>query len=117
MSALFAYAAKLLREKSKSAVLQRAFIVLDDVVMNAVREVSQTYVDTIRKARADGVLTDEEKAKAKQDAMKRAKELLGASGMALLKAAFGIKGDEPARVDAMLGSRIEAEVRSSRPLA
>lgn len=117
LSALFAYGAKLLREKSKSALLQRAFIVLDDVAMTAVREVAQLYVDEVRKARADGFLSDDEKAAAKAKALAKAKELLGASGLALIKAAFGVKQDEPSRVDALLGARIESEVRSARPFA
>lgn len=77
-------------------------------VQDAVSEVYQTYVSELKKANADGKLTDQEKKSAKDMALAAAKANIGKKGMARLTRTLGF-GDS-SEADAWLGSKIEAAV-------
>lgn len=93
--------------KTKSDLLTRAATALRIAVVTAVKEVSQEYISGIKEGRADGKLTAEEKARAKQRALAKAKSYLGARGLALLVQGFRL---DPGGIDAFLGGHIEAAV-------
>lgn len=101
------YLANLIKAKVSNTYLQGALVRLDDAVFSAVRMVSQTYVDAIKDASADGTLTNEEKYAAKTKALDAAKSYLGAKGLALITQVLGLTG--PA-LDAYLGGKIETAV-------
>ena len=61
-------------------------------VKAACLEVAQTYTDEIRKASADGTLTDEEKAAAKALAMSKLRARLGWKGLLEVAKVLGIGG-------------------------
>lgn len=75
-----------------------------DEVYDAVGEVYQTFVSEIKKGRADGQLTDEEKAEAKAKAIAIAKSNIGAKGLARLGRILGVD------IDDWLGTKVEASV-------
>ena len=90
-------------------VAQRAYSELIDAVL----EVWQTYVSEIIKDRADGTLTDEEKAEAKQRALDIAKSNLGAKGLARLARALGFGSlvhTDTSQTLSWLGSKVETAV-------
>lgn len=74
-------------------------------VFDAAQEVHQTYIKQIKKGREDGVLTDEERAKAKRMAVETAKSNLGAKGVARLGKIVGAQG-----VDNYLSTKVESAV-------
>ena len=76
-----------------------------DEVMSAVKEVHQVFIDELKKARADGKLTSEEKQQARDMAIAIAKSNLGAKGLKRLAKALGL-GD----VNSWLGNRVEESV-------
>lgn len=93
------------------AIVQRAYA----EVVDAVLEVWQTYVSDLRKARADGVLTDEERATAKARALAVARQNLGAKGLTRLARALGfgtLLGLDDAATTAWLGTKVETAVAS-----
>ncbi len=83
---LSAYVWTLLRTGYARDALQRAWI----EIQGAVTEVSQTYVDEIRRGRSDGVLTEEERSAARRRAVAIAKENLGRKGLARLARVLGM---------------------------
>ena len=92
-------------------IAQRAY----NEVVDAVLEVWQTYVSEIVKDRADGVLTDAEKAEAKQRALDIAKSNLGPKGLARLARALGfgsLTGTDTAQTSSWIGSKVETAVAS-----
>lgn len=78
-------------------------------VRAAVAEVGQTYVAAIKAGRADGKLTDEEKAVAKSLAIAAAKRNLGAKGLRALARILGLDS-----VDEWLAGRLEAAVAEGK---
>lgn len=84
-----------------ASVIQRAWV----EVQGAVAEVSQTYADAIKAARADGSLTDMERAAAKAQAIAIAKENLGEKGLRRLGRVLGVD------VDRWLASKTEQAVK------
>lgn len=74
-------------------------------VFDAAQSVHQSYVKGIKAGRADGKLTDEEKATAKRMAVEEAKSNLGAKGVARLGKIVGAQG-----VDSYLGTKVESAV-------
>lgn len=77
-------------------------------VQDAVSEVYQTYVSELKKANADGKLTDSEKKSAKDMALSAAKANIGQKGLNRLTRTLGF-GDA-SEADAWLGNKIEAAV-------
>lgn len=105
LAALGALLAKYVWQKMAAGYLadaaQRAWV----EVQGAVLEVSQTYADAIRKGRADGSLTDKEKAEAKALAIGIAKSNIGTKGLARLARVLGVN------VDGWLASKTEQAVK------
>lgn len=75
-------------------------------VGTAVMAVAQGYVDALKAASADGVLTDQEKAEAKAKALALAKANIGTEGLKKLAKILGVD------VDGWLGTKIEAAVKT-----
>jgi hypothetical protein len=86
----------------------------------AVAAVGQTFVDECKAASADGILTDAEKAKAKEMAIAKAKSFLTWKQLAALGGGFVSrlfsKDAADARVDELLGNMVEAAVRDDKRL-
>lgn len=84
-------------------------------VRAVVLEVHQTWAEDIKKGKADGKLTEEEKAHAKALALSKLKENLGKKGIARLAKVLGLHIDA---LDSWLGNKIEAtvaELKTGRP--
>lgn len=94
-------AAKGMNEYLKG-VLQR----LDDAVVDAVKGVYQAYVEPLK---AEGGLSDENKAKAKAKAIEYLKSFIGEKGLKELAKVLGAEGDE---LDKALGNKVEAALPS-----
>ncbi len=107
LTLLSGWAAKLIAAKVRMEYLRGVLIRLDDAVLSAVKEVSQTYVDALKSGRADGTLTDEESKKAKDLALSSAKSYLGMKGLSELAKVLGLGSGE---VESLLSSKIEATV-------
>lgn len=84
-------------------VVQRAYAEVRDAVLM----VHQTYVSEITAGKADGTLTDEEKAKAKADAIAAAKSYIGVKGLEALGRVLGL---DVSGVEGWLGGKVEAHV-------
>lgn len=82
-------------------VLERTWV----EVQAAVREVGQTYTDVLRQGNEDGVLTPEERAEARTQAIAIIKSNLGRKGLKRLMRIVG--GD----LDQWLGTQVESAVR------
>jgi hypothetical protein len=78
-------------------------------VGRAVRDVWQTYVSDIKAGREDGKLTEDEKIKAKSDAIAKAKSYLGMKGLAALAHALGMDD-----VESWLATQVEVEVDAAK---
>jgi len=98
--------------KTRSEALHRAIERTEKVVQTVVLDVSQTYVDDLRAAKADGRLEKAEIAEANRRAMKRARVLLGSRGMAELKEALG--DEAPELIEEILSSFMEAELAKQK---
>ena len=100
-----------IKTKVESDKTERILLSLNDAVGTAVAATAQTYISEIKKAKADGKLTDEEKRNARHIAIQDAKRLLGKKVLGELRKMFG---DE----DIVISSKIEAEVadRKLNPL-
>lgn len=81
-------------------------------VGDAVLDVAKTYVESIKQARADGKLTEAEKAEAKARALAVAKRNIGPEG---LKRLAKILGFDTGALDKWLGTKVEAAVASLGP--
>jgi hypothetical protein len=104
---LTTWVTSLIRAKVKNTYLEGVLVRTNDAVLTAVKMVAQTYVDEVRKAAADGALTDAEKAAAKQKAVAAAKAYLGPQGLDSLVKILGLDGGS---LDAYLAGKIEAAV-------
>lgn len=82
-------------------------------VFAAAQEVHQTYVKGIKAGRADGKLTDGEKAAAKDAALKTAKSNLGSKGFQRLAKVMGGEG----AADKWLGTRVESSVSALKSVS
>lgn len=83
------------RENTKSLLLRRLLDTVAGFAGSAVREINQTFVDALKDASKDGVLTSPEKAEALRLAKARAKSLLTAGGIwAEVMGVFGSGGAE-----------------------
>lgn len=110
VAALLGYAIKWLLEKYSNKYIQAALEFLDQAIVTAVYAVNQVYVDEIKKARADGELTDEEKKHAFDLAWDYVKKQIPPLFMAALKKLFG--GD--AGVSSYVETKIEAVVKEAK---
>lgn len=94
---------KFLADKIKSqrwsSMILRAGLSMRTIVI----EVNAVYVDALKKANDDGVLTDEEKAEARKMALDKFKEQWGVKGLKELARVIGF-GDA---LDSWLGSLLE----------
>lgn len=100
-----------LKAKTKNEYLSGALVRLNDAVFSAVKEVEQTVVGAIRRAKADGKITDEEKAEIKAKAIAAVKSYLGAKGLLELAKVLGLDG---AALDALIGAKIEGAVHDMK---
>lgn len=89
-------------------ILERAWL----EVKAAVKEVGQTYVEEVRRAMADGKLTEREKRIAKEEAVKIAKSNIGPKGLKALARALGLES-----VEAWLSNKVEAAVSDEKKAA
>lgn len=109
LTGLAAMAGNWLRKRTgneqAAAVTERALL----EVSGAVAEVGQCYVDELRKADADGIITADEAKEARRKAVAIAKANLGPAGVQRLVRALGI---DAADVDRWLGTHVEAAVRA-----
>lgn len=98
--------------KIKNERLRAILLHVDDAVSTAVKAVQQTYLDAIEEGlKDDGQLSNAEKQEAMRRALETAKGTLPPEVLAVLQEMFGSK------LDAMLTSKIEAEVRDlKRPV-
>ena len=87
---------------------------LNDAVFTAVKEIQQTYVADLREAAKDGVVTPEELAKAKADAVAKAKSYIGPQGLALLGTVLG--SNATTLIDSFIGGKIEAAVHDVKQM-
>jgi len=78
-------------------------------VLESVKEVNATIVAAIREASSDGVITDEEAADIKQDAIDAVKAYLGEKGLKQAKTVLGSDA-----LDAMITTKIEAYVHDMK---
>lgn len=99
--------ASLITANIHNVYLRGVLVRADDAVITAVKEVGQIYVDELKKANVDGVLTADEKAQAKKNAVAKAKEYLGPKGLILIEQVLGLTGSA---LDGFLGGKVEAAV-------
>lgn len=104
---LSSYVFVLVRAGYVRETLQRAWV----EVQGAVLEVSQTYADEIKRASADGTLTDDEKREARTMAVEIAKSNLGKRGLSRLGRVLGLD------VDKWLVSKTEQAVKLTKAAA
>lgn len=109
-----AKAAELVRAKVKNEYLKGVLVRLDDAVFTAVKELQQSVVDEIKRASADGKITDEEKRRIKEKALTTVKSHLGNKGLAELAKILGLNGGG---LDGLLSSKVEAAVHDLRRTA
>ncbi len=84
---------------------------LSYAALQAVKGVQQAFVDAIKKGREDGVLTDEEKAYAAEQALAALKSYLGPKGLKEIGNILGLNGLE---LDKALSHEVEAAVHDLR---
>lgn len=100
-------AAKLLRNRTRNELLSVSMMRLTDVVVTVVAELEQTMVRELRLRSADGVLSSEDMAAVKAEALRKVKSYLGPAGIALL---MKVLGAEKASLEGFISSKIEAAV-------
>lgn len=88
-----------------AGVLER----LDDAVETAVREASQTLVDDMRKAAADGTISKDEAREARDHALGKLKAYMGPKGVAELGRVMAL---DASGIDSYLAGKVEAKVHA-----
>lgn len=111
LAALIGFGIQWIRAKTADLRWQSVLDQLEDAIDTAVAAVQQVTVDALKKAAADGKLTDEEKAKAFADALAQVKAIIGTKGLATLQAALQA-GQEALEV--YLRAKIEAAVAAQK---
>lgn len=96
-----------IKKKVDNEKAQHLLLELNNAVGTAVASTAQVYVKEIRKAAADGKLTDEEKKNARRAAIREAKRLLGEKLCKELRKRCG-------SADAALETYVEAEVAARK---
>ncbi len=92
--------------KTGREILQRTW----NEVADAVMETWQTYTSELKRARADGLLTEAEKREAKRRAVETAKSNIGVKGLKRLANVLGFSsffGEANEKVDAWIESKTE----------
>ena len=97
-----------LKTRTKHQQLATALMHLNDSVATAVRQVEQTIRPLLTEAAMDGVITAQERAQLKAQAMLAVKAYLGEQGMANVQSALGLQSE--GHLETMLDGRIEAAV-------
>lgn len=97
-----------LKPFAKQLWLKGAMQRVADAVKDGVMAVNQTWVDRIRIARQDGIVTAEELADAKKMAIEEAKVQLGKFFLDLLAR---VGGYDDASMDRMFATKVEAQVQ------
>lgn len=108
---LSVFLVKLWKTKIKSILAQKAAIFITDLAMAAVKKVNQSYMDDLKAARKDGVITDEEKANANANAWKIFKEAISPAQWA--KMALDMEMDE-GNLTKYVDAKIEAAVSDAK---
>lgn len=111
LAALIGFGIQWIRAQTADLRWQSVLDQLEDAVDTAVAAVQQVTVDALKKAAADGKLTDEEKAAAFAEALAQVKLILGTKGLATLQAALQA-GQEA--LEAFLRAKIEAAVAAQK---
>lgn len=92
-----------IKKKVDHEKTEHLLLTLNEAVGTAVASTAQVYVSEIKKAKADGKLTDDEKKNARRAAIQEAKRLLGERLCSELRKRTG-------SADAVLETYVEAEV-------
>jgi hypothetical protein len=98
-----------IKKKVDHEKTEHLLLTLNEAVGTAVASTAQVYVGELKKARADGKLTDEEKKNARRVAIREAKRLLGEKLCKELRKRCGSE-------DAALETYVEAEVAERKNL-
>jgi hypothetical protein len=96
-----------LSSRYRNNKLASALIFLDKIVIDVVKELNQTTVEELKKARADGKLTSDEAEQIKHKAIDLILTRLGINLIRELQRAFG-------PVVTLIGTKIEAAVHDSK---
>ena len=95
------------KQKTQSTTMKNAIDILDQTLQNVVNSVQQTYVEAIRAAHEDGILTEAEKIEAKRQAVDMAKAALSPGLMAMLSLAYD-------NLDELISHWIEAKITEAK---
>ncbi len=87
----------------RNSRLAQALVILDEAVISVVKELNQTVVDDLKKARADGKLTPDEAKQIKSKAVELVLTRLGSKVPRLLQKRFGSLFN-------LVGTKVEATV-------
>ncbi len=98
-----------IKKKVDHEKTEHLLLTLNEAVGTAVASTAQVYVGELKKARADGKLTGEEKKNARREAIREAKRLLGEKLCKELRKRCGSE-------DAALETYVEAEVAERKNL-
>jgi hypothetical protein len=99
LAAVFSYIAALIAKKIKSETVREVATRISELTQSVVLSVQQTYVDNLRSAAQDGVISS-------------AEAHLGPKGKAEALKAFGFANEE--QLDAYLSTQIEAAVAKAK---
>lgn len=102
-----------LLETYKGVWQQRAFLFVNDVIVNTVKEVNQIYVDKRKEAETTGNLTfdEDEQIEAKKMCWARVWEIVPAK---MVKHFYGWFGGSVEKAEAYVNGKIEATVRDEK---
>lgn len=114
--ALIGFLSAWLRSKTKHKNLQSALAMLNDAASTSVRHVEQTIRPFMHEVSRDGVITPEERAQLKAQAMMALRQYLGVHGAKHVQSAFQMDDDQ---MDRLMDGKIEAAVldmKASKPV-
>lgn len=102
-----------LLETYKGVWQQRAFLFVNDVIVNTVKEVNQIYVDKRKEAESsgDGVFDETEQAEAKRLCWSKIWEIVPAK---MVKHFYGWFGGDKAAAEKYVEGKLEATVRDEK---
>jgi hypothetical protein len=101
-----------LHRKYQNSKLSQALIILDQIVIDVVRELNQTIVDDLKAAKADGKLTRDEAEQIKHKAIELVIKKMGGDMLKTLQAYMG-------PITNLLATKVEAAVfdaKRNRPV-
>lgn len=99
--------ADLIKAKTKNEYLSGVLVRLNTAVMDAVKAIEQSVVEEIKRASADGMITDAERLSIKQTALNSVKAYLGVKGLNEVGRVLGLTD---AAVEGLISDKIEAAV-------